>query len=802
MPERYEDLGRIAGGGSGEVRRVRDRLLDRVLAMKILHLEHARDPRLRARFSFEAEVTAQLQHPGIVAIHERGELEDGRLWFTMKEVRGRTLDWVIAEVHAAAGPEGFRPASSGWTFRRTVDAFARIAQAVGYAHSRGLVHRDLKPQNLMVGEFGETLVMDWGLARRVAAGDEPPAASEGAAPQDALAERTRHGDVLGTPAYMPPEQARGDRALHGPESDVYALGAILYHLLAGRPPYLGSGQAIWRQVLAGPPVLLVEATQGGPPVPSELMAICERAMQREPGARYADASEVAREVLHWLDGARRREQALAVLEAARALLPEIHDLRAQAAACAAKSGALLAAVRPFSPVEEKRAGWALEDEAAELERQVMLRETALIQQVQGALAISPDLNEAHGMLADYYRDALADAERARRGRDAARFEALLRAHDRGRHAAFLRGEAALSLETCPEGAEVSLYRYVLRDRRLVPVYEREIGRTPLRRVPFARGSYLLRIRAPGRAEARYPVLLERDGHWDGCVPGEEAAHPIPLLRAEELGPDDIYVPAGCCLVGGDPEAADSLPRRRIWVDGFVIRRFPVTNREYLDFLNDLVGRGREAEALRACPRSQPGMAENADERPAFARDAAGRFVLAGEEWSARWEPDWPVSLVDWHGAMAYAAWLAEATGKPWRLPNELEREKAARGVDGRNCPSGDHLDATFVCAVDSFAAGPTRVPVDSYPTDESPYGVRGLAGNVRDWCLNAWRRDGPAIRGERLELDAADPADPGHRAVRGGAFVSALAYARSATRLGNRPGDRRVTIGLRVARPI
>src|SRR6185503_904363 len=108
----------------------------------------------------------QLQHPGIVAIHDRGVLEDGRLWFTMREVRGRTLGEVIDEVHAASRPQGFREAPSGWTFRRLVDAFARIAQAVAYAHRRGVVHRDLKPDNLMVGEFGEVLVMDWGLARR------------------------------------------------------------------------------------------------------------------------------------------------------------------------------------------------------------------------------------------------------------------------------------------------------------------------------------------------------------------------------------------------------------------------------------------------------------------------------------------------------------------------------------------------------------------------------------------------------------------------------------------------------------
>ena len=208
LPGRYEDLGPIAGGSFGDVRRVRDTLLDRVVAMKLLRAEHADAPHLRRRFLVEAQITAQLQHPGIVALYDRGELAGGRLWFTMKEVRGRTLHEVIDELHAASSPEGFGTTPTGWTFRRLVDAFARIAQAIAYAHSRGVVHRDLKPDNLMVGEFGEVLVMDWGLARRAGA-VEPLEAGAPLAHEDTSASGlTHHGDILGTPAYMPPEQSR------------------------------------------------------------------------------------------------------------------------------------------------------------------------------------------------------------------------------------------------------------------------------------------------------------------------------------------------------------------------------------------------------------------------------------------------------------------------------------------------------------------------------------------------------------------------------------------------------------------
>src|SRR5262249_23631469 len=161
--------------------------------------------------------------------------------------------------------------ASGWTFRRLVDAFARIAQAVAYAHSRGVVHRDLKPDNLMVGEFGEGVVMDWGLARRLDA-DQPPESGDERAPGDAhQSTMTRHGPVLGTPAFMAPEQGRGDVLRHGPWSDVYSLGAVLYNLLAGRPPYLRAGGDVLAQLLAGPPVDVADGTRSGAPLPAELV---------------------------------------------------------------------------------------------------------------------------------------------------------------------------------------------------------------------------------------------------------------------------------------------------------------------------------------------------------------------------------------------------------------------------------------------------------------------------------------------------------------------------------------------------
>ena len=797
LPARYEDLDLIAGGGSGEVRRVRDTLLERVVAMKVLRAAHVGSPRMRARFLNEAHITAELEHPGIVAVHDRGELADGRLWFVMREVRGRTMREVIEEVHDPQGRSERAP--SGFTFRRLVDAFARVAQAVGYAHSRGVVHRDLKPDNLMVGEFGEVLVMDWGLARR--GGDAGAHEGGGDEPDEASPALTRHGDVLGTAAYMAPEQARGERDLHGPATDVYALGAVLYHLLSGRPPYAGHGPAAWKAVLDAPPPRLARVT-GALAIPAELEAICERAMQRDIAARYPDADALAREVLAWLDGARRREQALAVMEKVTALEPRIAGLRERKAALEAEASRKLEGVKPFDPVEVKAPAWDLQDEAARVGREAALKETEWLEGIHGALSVEPSLPEAHAALADHYRDRLLEAERAARVEDAGRFEVLLRAHDRGRHTALLRGEGALSLLTDPPGASVSLYRYVPERRRLVPNDVGEIGPTPIVERTLERGSYLCVIRAEGRAEVRYPVMIERGAHWSSAAPGDTSPYPIALPRSEELGLDDVYVPAGFCWIGGDPAAMDSLPARRIWIDAFVIRRFPVTNREYLEFLNALIEEGREEEALAACPRDPVSLSGAADARAGkliYARDSASRFLLGGEEFGRRWREDWPVALVDWHGASAYARWLAVRTGRPWRLPSELEREKAARGVDARLFPWGDHPDATFARTVESDSL-PMRVEVTAYPLDESPYGARGLAGNMRDYCLETWRQEGPPVREGRLALEPADPSDPDFRGVRGGAWTSPLERARAATRFGNLPMDRRESIGIRLAR--
>ncbi len=299
--ELWEELGR---GGMGVVYRAYDRRLSRSIALKVI-----RDtvgsvskgapaaPRTRAwtRFLNEVRITARLDHPGIVPVHEVGVNPEGQVYFTMKLVKGRTLGDVL---------QSHRQAQGDWTLHRVLALFQRVCEAVGFAHGQGVVHRDLKPSNIMVGDFGEVYVMDWGVARAGSAETEIPRAHPDVA-RDELplpAALTREGELVGTPAYMSPEQARGDVAGMGPWSDVYSIGAILYELISGLPPYVEpnekpSGVELLQRVVAGPPRPL-DARR----TPLELVAICEKSLERDRSRRYADVRELAQDIERWLNG--------------------------------------------------------------------------------------------------------------------------------------------------------------------------------------------------------------------------------------------------------------------------------------------------------------------------------------------------------------------------------------------------------------------------------------------------------------------------------------------------------------------
>jgi serine/threonine protein kinase/tetratricopeptide (TPR) repeat protein len=297
IPEAREHytLSRLhATGGIGRVWLAHDATLGRDVALKELRPERVSDPSVSARFLKEAQVTGQLEHPGVVPIYEvLRRPSDQSPFYTMRFVRGRTL----AEAAAAYHQRLARREAGRLELRELLGAFVGICNAVAYAHSRGVLHRDLKPQNVVLGDYGEVVVLDWGLAKLM---NQAEADVEAAPPVMASseAEATVHGQVLGTPAYMAPEQAEGRLDLLGPATDTYGLGAILYEILAGQPPFTGAETAtVLRQVVHKPPARPSTLASAVPPA---LEAICLKALTKKPSQRYGTAKELANDVEHWL----------------------------------------------------------------------------------------------------------------------------------------------------------------------------------------------------------------------------------------------------------------------------------------------------------------------------------------------------------------------------------------------------------------------------------------------------------------------------------------------------------------------
>ncbi len=290
-PERFVVRAVLGQGGMGRVHDAEDLQFGRRVALKELT---GQGPELERRFAVEAIVTGNLEHPGIPAVYERG-VRDGRAFYAMKKLSGRSL----AEVIARTGALGDRLA--------LVPLAIQVAHTLGFAHERGIVHRDVKPENVMIGGHGEVWVVDWGIAKVRGREDRP---SDVARAAGDVGGATIHGSVMGTPAYMAPEQARGDVAAVDERTDVFALGALLYHLLSGRAPFEGATSvAVLAAALESRrPRLRAVA----PEVPEALAEIVERAMAKEPRDRYPDAAAVALALERFVASAALARPSLAV----------------------------------------------------------------------------------------------------------------------------------------------------------------------------------------------------------------------------------------------------------------------------------------------------------------------------------------------------------------------------------------------------------------------------------------------------------------------------------------------------------
>jgi tetratricopeptide (TPR) repeat protein len=305
----YEEIGR---GGMGCVRRGHDPDLRRDLAVKVLHPEYRGNAAVERRFVEEAQVGGQLQHPGVVPVHDLGRCPDGRSYFTMKLVKGRTLAELLKERPDVRHDQA-----------RFLAVFEQVCQTVAYAHSKGVLHRDLKPRNIMVGAFGEVQVMDWGLAKVLAsrdrAGADPEATAAGTVIRTLRSDPTAEGDgrtgVVGTPAYWAPEQARGEAEAVDERADVFGLGGLLCVILTGQPPWAGADrEALLRKAAAGDLAEAFARLDGCGAHP-ELVALCQACLAPRREGRPRDAGEVAARLAAYLAGVQERLRQAELAEA-------------------------------------------------------------------------------------------------------------------------------------------------------------------------------------------------------------------------------------------------------------------------------------------------------------------------------------------------------------------------------------------------------------------------------------------------------------------------------------------------------
>ena len=430
----YEEKHLLGKGGMGLVWRVKDPTLNRFMALKVINDKYALDDQAREDFVEEAQISAQLQHPGIIPIYNFETLPDGKVCFTMKEIRGRTFKEVIQSVHEVSQEDQWKQTKDGWNLRRLITAFHSVCETMSYAHNKGVVHRDLKPSNIMIGDFGEVLVVDWGIAQiltdRNVDTNSDQKVETNRSKNGIAGER---GTIVGSAVYMSPEQAYGDLDSITECSDVFSLGVILFQILSGTSPYKGTLHDIleYKRNLYTPSLQYQHfrplefysppnphtvsisdelKTYSQLALPNELVAICERAMQYDPNSRYQTASDLAMDVQSWLDGVQRNEKALNILSQTLEIETTVDEYIEQSSTHWVEANQSI----QIEDLDSEQ-GWYLWNQSKELLIQVENLTEEIHQLLQGALIYAPELVDIHRKLIEVeykaYLDAVATSDR-------------------------------------------------------------------------------------------------------------------------------------------------------------------------------------------------------------------------------------------------------------------------------------------------------------------------------------------------------------------------------------------------------
>lgn len=702
LTERYKLIEEIGRGSIGIVYRALDRALERPVAVKVLRPELHQHRRHRPRFLREGMIGGRLGHPNIVPVFEVGCMEVGQYkaapCLVMALLAGRSLRTIIR--------------SGRMSVARLLGWFTQVCNGVAFAHEQGVIHRDIKPAHIFVGDFGQVVLTDWGLAKSRRTAETPAVEAR---------EVTRVGDIVGTPAYMSPEQAEGRVAQLDHRADIYALGAILYEILTGTRPYEASRSVdVLRALRKGPPESPRERAPHRNIAPA-LEAVCLQAMARKASDRFDSALDLAANIDAHFEA---HKGSIDIKPAEPTLVVEgpdgvaLAEGRAEAAAfrrhiqaaqrmrteAARREGALPSK----APRREREAAWRLGRQARDRYEQAAWHLAQADAKLSVAARQMTGDPEARRDLARLHHDAWRSAELNGEIVAAAYHRAQAEVHDEGELSAELAGRASLSVLSGGPRLAVDLYSVDDRGAVWTSGARLRIGETPLTGRTVRAARMTVRLTGDDGFNTRIPLRL---------VPGESRMLEIEVPPSRHIPPGFVFIPGGRFVFGADDHAPGVAPVEHLDVSSFCVARQPVTWDEYFEFLEDLLAVGGDAQ--RHFPRSK------------------GQPLVVVGDHRVRWRQNIeapsgaPMRWVSHEDAQAYADWLGRRLGMPLRLPTEHEWAYAAGAADGRIFPWG----SAFVPGLaDTRRRGPRGpMPVNSFADDESPFGMRCVAGGVREW---------------------------------------------------------------------
>jgi eukaryotic-like serine/threonine-protein kinase len=856
---KYETVGKLGQGGGGQVLKVLDRDLRREVAMKMLlpqHREGGGIPEdVLLRFIKEAQATGQLEHPNIVPVHDLGVNGEGHIYFTLKYAQGDSLKDVIRGRRDDLFNDERRKFRDLFSPMQMVEVLIGICQGVAYAHSKGIIHRDLKPENVMMGRFGEVLVMDWGLAKALGKNALPMEQTDSVADlssPDGEASQTMEGSIAGTPAYMSPEQAAGKISELNERTDIYSLGAMLYEILSGHPPYKGtSALDVVKQVLTAPPPPLSSGTYGFRPIPRELKSICDKAMQRDPGMRYASVQAMRDDLQNYLlqrpvsacpdtpmqkavKFYRRNKNLVATAVGSTAAVLAIglvvwfgvhfwnvrsHIKSAEAALRLARNPLVSAAkIADSDPYRQA----SLAQAHLVTAKQQRANIAVAINELLKALDSSPGNKRARLLMAESYMELwrLALAEKNAELMRANRAELERYAPPPSPFSDELNGFGTLDVVADPPDADIYLYTF-----ETLRATDKQGNALPPRLIPVP---FNLETQ---KSDDRF-MLLERDraATEENVLPGTHSIFRLEQITASHAGTGNVSLsglPPGSYMLlmfahgrettrvpfnlerSGKVVLRVEMPRTEGVPAGFFYvaggdaivggesaNSVPRHLQRIAPFLmyHDEITMGDYGDFLHDLTKTGHG----ADAKTRIPRDFGKPLALvsaAGELLPADSSAD-PVKFqktavrgISYNDATAYVAWRSQRDHLVYRLPKEWEWESACRGADGRKYSWGDFPAKGLAIILQGYGDPGSNISWkwEDYK-DESPWGIHNLAGGVAEWTQSTYDPN-------------AKPTDPvyGQYAIRGNAWSLPPTGLECSFRTSGQPDYFHPTIGFRLA---